>query len=58
MSELRQRLKHMLLGWGTVGFIYSLCDRLQGEGYRLSPLWFDSVIPFRLMRCGSTCHFF
>ena len=46
MSELRQRLKYMLLGWGTVGFIYSLCDRLQGEGYRLSPLWFDSVIPF------------
>ncbi|VDZ73849.1 Uncharacterised protein [Atlantibacter hermannii] len=32
MSELRQRLKYMLLGWGTVGVIYSLCDRLQGKG--------------------------
>ncbi len=31
MSELRQRLKHMLLGWGTVGVIYSLSDRLQGK---------------------------
>ncbi|HGV0041889.1 TPA: phosphatase PAP2 family protein [Enterobacter ludwigii] len=46
MSELLQRLKQMLLGWGSVGVVYSLCDRLQGEGYRLTPLRVDALIPF------------
>lgn len=46
MNELLVRLKQMLFGWGTVGVIYTLCDRLQGEGYQLTPLPVDSLIPF------------
>ena len=41
-----QRLKQMLLGWGTVGVIYSFCDRLQGEGYRLDPWAIDRLTHF------------
>ncbi|ELV2782745.1 inositol phosphorylceramide synthase [Enterobacter cloacae] len=46
MNELILRLKHMLFGWGTVGIVYTLCDRLQGAGYQLTPLPVDSLIPF------------
>ncbi len=41
-----QRLKQMLFGWGTVGLIYSFCDRLQGEGHPLTAWAVDSAIPF------------
>lgn len=40
------RLKQMLLGWGTVGVIYSFCDRLQGEGHPLTAWVVDRAIPF------------
>lgn len=46
MNALWPRLRHMLLGWGAVGIVYSLSDRLQGEGYRLAPMAIDSWIPF------------
>ncbi len=32
MKNTLFRLGHMLLGWGTVGVVYSLTDRLQGAG--------------------------
>ncbi|SQI36117.1 PAP2 superfamily [Leminorella richardii] len=41
-----ERLKFMLIGWGTVGVVYTLSDRLQGEGFRLTPWRIDSLIPF------------
>ena len=32
MNAIKPRLWHMLLGWGAVGVVYALSDRLQGEG--------------------------
>lgn len=46
MNALAQRFIAMLLGWGTVGVVYHLCDRIQGPGYRLRPLPIDTLIPF------------
>lgn len=46
MNGLWPRLKQMLFGWGSVGVVYTLCDRLQGEGYRLTPLAIDALVPF------------
>ena len=46
MNALGPRLWHMLLGWGTVGVIYTLSDRLQGDGYRLRPMAIDNWIAF------------
>jgi hypothetical protein len=36
----------MFFGWGAVGVVYSLSDRLQGEGYHLAPMAIDQWIPF------------
>lgn len=46
MKEFLLRIKQMLFGWGSVGIVYTICDRLQGEGYRLTPLSIDTLIPF------------
>lgn len=46
MKNLSFRLWHMLLGWGTVGVVYTVADRLQGVGTLLPPLVFDRIIPF------------
>ena len=43
---MNARLRQMLLGWGAVGVVYSLSDRLQGEGYQLAPMAIDRWIPF------------
>jgi len=37
---------YMLLGWGTVGFVYNLTDRLQGPGTVILPSLIDRLIPF------------
>jgi hypothetical protein len=46
MKNTLFRLGHMLLGWGTVGVVYSLTDRLQGAGTLLPPSALDRAIPF------------
>ncbi|HIE0013585.1 TPA: phosphatase PAP2 family protein [Serratia marcescens] len=46
MKSALFRLWHMLLGWGTVGVVYSLTDRLQGAGTLLPPSALDRAIPF------------
>lgn len=46
MNGFALRSKYLLLGWGTVGIIYSLCDHLQGQGHTLTPLPIDGWIPF------------
>ena len=46
MKNTLFRLGHMLLGWGTVGVVYSLTDRLQGTGTLLPPSALDRAIPF------------
>lgn len=40
------RLWHMLLGWGCVGVVYNLTDRLQDAGTVISPSLIDRLIPF------------
>lgn len=40
------RSGHMLLGWGLVGIVYNLSDRLQGGGQVITPSWIDNQIPF------------
>ncbi|BEO42841.1 acid phosphatase [Serratia marcescens] len=46
MKSALFRLWHMLLGWGTVGIVYNLTDRLQGAGTLLPPSALDRAIPF------------
>lgn len=46
MNHLPYRLKCLLYGWGTVGLIYLLTDRLQSEGALLPRLPIDVLIPF------------
>ncbi|HFK4648371.1 TPA: phosphatase PAP2 family protein [Serratia marcescens] len=46
MKKMLFRLGNMLLGWGTVGVVYSLTDRLQGAGTLLPPSALDRAIPF------------
>jgi len=41
-----KRVQQMLLGWGTVGVIYTLSDRIQGEGHHLTPWLVDQWIAF------------
>jgi hypothetical protein len=38
---MNARLRQMFFGWGAVGVVYSLSDRLQGEGYHLAPMAID-----------------
>lgn len=40
------RSGQLLLGWGSVGVIYHLVDRLQGAGQVILPSWVDKMIPF------------
>lgn len=46
MNRLFYRAGQMLLGWGGVGVIYHLSDRLQGTGNVIAPSWGDSLIPY------------
>ncbi|EPR3505893.1 phosphatase PAP2 family protein [Serratia marcescens] len=46
MKNTLFRLGYMLLGWGTVGVVYSLTDRLQGAGTLLPLSALDRAIPF------------
>ncbi|BEM58411.1 acid phosphatase [Serratia marcescens] len=46
MKSALFRLWQMLLGWGTVGIVYNLTDRLQGAGTLLPPSALDRAIPF------------
>jgi len=46
MKQWISRLQQMLWGWGCVGVIYTLSDRLQGDGYVLAPSRLDQWIPF------------
>ncbi|AOE99748.1 acid phosphatase [Serratia marcescens] len=46
MKNALFRLWQMLLGWGTVGIVYNLTDRLQGAGTLLPPSALDRAIPF------------
>ncbi|CAK9886684.1 MAG: hypothetical protein XXXJIFNMEKO3_03130 [Candidatus Erwinia impunctatus] len=46
MRAIAARSGHLLVGWGSVGVIYTLCDHLQGPGYQLPPLWIDTLIPY------------
>lgn len=43
---LWQRLAQMLVGWGSVGVVYSLSDRWQGTGVVMQPGLVDRLIPF------------
>ncbi len=40
------RLWHMLLGWGSVGLIYTLTDHLQSTGQVMTPSPLDRMIAF------------
>lgn len=40
------RAGHMLLGWGSVGVVYTLSDRWQGTGKVMQPGVIDRLIPF------------
>ncbi|ALB63053.1 Ser/Thr and Tyr protein phosphatase (dual specificity) [Cronobacter condimenti 1330] len=46
MNETCYRLKALLLGWGSVGVVYSATDLLQRAGHKLPPLWIDRLIDF------------
>lgn len=46
MKNALFRLWQMLLGWGTVGIVYNLTDRLQGAGTLLPPSALDRALPF------------
>lgn len=46
MKNALFRLWQMLLGWGTVGIVYNLTDRLQGAGTLLPPSALDRAILF------------
>ncbi|MGL4667767.1 MAG: phosphatase PAP2 family protein [Saezia sp.] len=40
------RLWWLLLGWGTVGCIYSFCAYIQAPGTVLTPFWIDRITPY------------
>jgi len=46
MRMIAYRLWQMLLGWGLVGGVYTLTDRLQSTGTVLPPSAIDRGIPF------------
>lgn len=46
MRMIVYRLWQMLLGWGLVGIVYTLTDRLQSTGTVLPPSAIDRGIPF------------
>lgn len=46
MNRLKQRLIYLLSGWGAVGLIYNLSDRLQEGGNYLPLTIIDHLIPF------------
>lgn len=46
MHELIIRLRHLLLGWGAVGLVYSLCGMWQGAGVVVPETLVDQLIPF------------
>lgn len=52
------RLWQLLLGWGCVGVIYSLADRLQGAGRVITPSWIDNMIPFSASAIWAYLSFF
>lgn len=58
MKMLAYRLWQMLLGWGFVGVVYSLTDRLQGSGTLLPPSAIDRWIPFSPMAIWLYLSFF
>ncbi|MDU8608047.1 phosphatase PAP2 family protein [Pseudomonas syringae group sp. 247E2] len=45
-NPLLFRLWQMLLGWGSVGLIYTLTDHLQSPGQIMTPSSFDQMIAF------------
>ena len=46
MSPLATRLRHMALGWCSVGLVYGLCGALQGVGTVVPETALDRAIPF------------
>lgn len=46
MNETCCRLKALLLGWGSVGVVYAATDVLQHAGYKLPPMWVDTLMDF------------
>lgn len=46
MKNLVYRATQLLQGWGFVGVIYHLTDRLQGTGRVITPSLIDELIPF------------
>ncbi len=46
MSQLATRLRHMALGWCSVGLVYGICGALQGVGTVVPETALDRAIPF------------
>ena len=46
MSPLATRLRHLALGWCSVGLVYGMCDWLQGVGTVVPETALDRAIPF------------
>lgn len=46
MSPLVTRLRHMALGWCSVGLVYGICGALQGVGTVVPETALDRAIPF------------
>lgn len=46
MSPLATRLRHMALGWCSVGLVYGICGALQGVGTVVPETALDRAIPF------------
>ena len=46
MSPLAMRLRHMALGWCSVGLVYGICGALQGVGTVVPETALDRAIPF------------
>ncbi|MEB3766849.1 phosphatase PAP2 family protein [Acinetobacter sp. MD2] len=46
MNKRSYRLIHLLIGWGTVGFIYQFNSLLQAKATLLHPSKIDQLIPF------------
>lgn len=46
LACLPLRLRALLLGWGSVGVVYSLSQMLQGQGIALPETALDRTIPF------------
>jgi membrane-associated phospholipid phosphatase len=44
--QLFIRLRHMILGWGTVGLVYSFTSAFQGHGVTLAETALDRMIAF------------